>query len=648
MGLSQDPFALHTALGQAPGQQGLGLQQPGLIEPGRLGLGLLRLRHGLFPASGDPGRLSLQEGERDERSGGPGPQQRFDAGGGEGLEPADGLLPGVVRSEPPGFVQGMLMQFQHGPAQGGPQFRRIEPQRLGPFQVRLRKLRVAQGQLGAAQGILPRRLGDGTLGPHLFCQAGHTPLQIPELGIQVVGRGQFQVPGQGLDALGRLGEPLGVGRLGRGPQPLPHGESAEDGHGQEHRGRGRHQGLALPGPVEHPLRRGGRAGLDGFALQDPLEVLTQGPGGGVAPARVLLEAGEHHGLEVHGDRGHHAPQRHRIVLDDARHAVQPLSPEGRRPGEQRMQRGSQGIDIRPAIQQGRVAPGLLRRHVGHRAHDPARLSEPPALCATSQSEIEHAGAGGAVLGPVDHQVGGLQVPVDQAHAVGRMDPLADFHHVPQQGLERETRGGLLQGGPAEELHGDVGLAAPLAHFVDPADIGMVHPGLELSLLQEALEQVRILPAEELQRDLPLEPRVRGPEDASHPAFAQQGECLEPAPAIEGLGAEHTALLVASRGTGDPRRSDGAGGRKPRCGRLTERALLRVHGDRHGPVGGFGLFQVRQVLFEQAPLCFAQASAGDQALQAGTLDLARFEAPARHRQGQSPLVSSRHASPAPRR
>jgi len=523
----------------------------------------------------------------------------------------------------------ILVQLEQGPTQGGTQLGGIKAQAPCPLQVFLGPLRLTQGQPRPADGVLARCLGEGAPVLNVLGQAGHPAFEIPQLGPQIMRWGQLQVPGQGLDALRRLGEALGLGGLSLGPQALAHREPAEDGHGQHHGGRGHHQHGVLPGPVDRPLQPGGRPGLDGLAFQDALQVLPQGAGSGVPAARILLEAGEYHSLQVGRERGQTAPKRNGVIHDDVGQALEPLARKGRRPRQQGLERGAQRVHVRAAVQQGGLAAGLFRGHVGHGADDPA-----PALGAPGQTEVEHAGPAGAVLQVVDHQVGGLQVPMDEPHPVCGMDPFADIHHVAKQSFERQGGRGLLEGLPAEELHGDVGLAAPFPHLVHPAHVGVIDPGLELGLLEEPLEQVGVLPAQQLQGHHAMQGGIRGLEDAPHAPFADQLEVLEAGPVCQGADLEDIALAEAPGRIGMS--SGGARGIGVRG--VPFRWQGRLGRDLHGPVAGFHLLQVGQVLEQPLALLPAQSAGGHQGIQIGVPGLLRLQPPTGHRQGQGPLTS----------
>src|SRR5215467_390417 len=60
------------------------------------------------------------------------------------------------------------------------------------------------------------------------------------------------------------------------------------------------------------------------------------------------------------------------------------------------------------------------------------------------------------------------------------------------GVERAPRDAMLQGGTVEVLHGDKGLLAVPADFIDGANVRVVQGGSRASLAAEAFERLRII------------------------------------------------------------------------------------------------------------------------------------------------------------
>jgi hypothetical protein len=138
-----------------------------------------------------------------------------------------------------------------------------------------------------------------------------------------------------------------------------------------------------------------------------------------------------------------------------------------------------------------------------------------------ESEVQNLGA--AAGG--DEDVGRLDVAVDDARGVSRIQSVEYFHGDGAQRLhiERTIADALLQRRSVQKLHGDEGAPVLLADVVDRADVRVVQRGGGARVAPEARPRARIrgeLGGQELERDKPLEPRVLRPVDNSHPAAAE--------------------------------------------------------------------------------------------------------------------------------
>ena len=135
------------------------------------------------------------------------------------------------------------------------------------------------------------------------------------------------------------------------------------------------------------------------------------------------------------------------------------------------------IDLLPA--------GLLGRHVGDRADRSAGLRDafyPGQLRQPEVEDLHDAGLG-------HQQVGGLDVPMHDARAVGFRQPLADLRgDVESVGeCHRSTGDPVLERLPLVVRHDKVQLPVVcLVDLKDGADVGVVQRRGGLGLLQEAL------------------------------------------------------------------------------------------------------------------------------------------------------------------
>ena len=128
--------------------------------------------------------------------------------------------------------------------------------------------------------------------------------------------------------------------------------------------------------------------------------------------------------------------------------------------------------------------------------------------------------------PQDHDVVGLDVPVDDPPAVGvaqGLDDLGDeVEGLPPVELVPLLLHVLLQGDPVDELHDDVLHVRGAAHVIDRHDVGVGEHGHRLGLLEEAAAQLGVLRQvvpQDLHRHLAVEAVVQAPEDPGHAAHA---------------------------------------------------------------------------------------------------------------------------------
>jgi hypothetical protein len=125
----------------------------------------------------------------------------------------------------------------------------------------------------------------------------------------------------------------------------------------------------------------------------------------------------------------------------------------------------------------------------------------------------------------DEEVGGLDVPVDDAPAVGRVQGVgnlyAEIHDL--RWVEGATADAVLERVSLQELHGDEGPSFVLVDVVDRADVGMVEgrggPGLPPEPLQRGVASEEPV-GKELERDRAAEAGVLGLVDDAHPSAAE--------------------------------------------------------------------------------------------------------------------------------
>ena len=129
-----------------------------------------------------------------------------------------------------------------------------------------------------------------------------------------------------------------------------------------------------------------------------------------------------------------------------------------------------------------------------------------------------------------HHVRGLQVPVDDAPAVGRVERRADLAGDPDRLIRGERPPGetLRERLPLDQLHDEIRGSAFGSDVVQRADVRVGERGDDLRLALEPLPHLvvaRETRRKHLDRDVPPEPRVPRAPDLAHPARAEEGEDL---------------------------------------------------------------------------------------------------------------------------
>ena len=400
-------------------------------------------------------------------------------------------------------------------------------------------------------GALPGGLGGGEVGLGDDGGDALAQLVVPHLGDALVAAAAGVVDEAGLGGEAEAAAEEEGGGGGGGEPAAADGGAGEGGEGVEQRAHGGPAAIGLALEAAHEQRA--EAARDG-----------DGDAGGLAD-----EAGE--------DLGHELGEG---VAGEGAAAVGGLE-EGDAEGEL----VGAGVDA--------GAEELLRGHVGGGAeHDAgdgdrgvegAEVGDGGGVLGGGPQVVEARGAAGGGLGAgeaevedadaavvADHDVGGLEVAVDEAGGVGGGEALA--------GLAKH--GGELGEGPAlalepgveghavDELHGDVDLAAEGADLVDADDVGVREPGHGLGLAQEAGagEVLAGLGVEQLDGDLAVELLVVGGIDDAGAAAAelpQDGEAADRGGRGGLLGArgsgEAGAAQVRGEGGGEVARAGGDGG-----------------------------------------------------------------------------------------
>ncbi|HQL48834.1 MAG TPA: hypothetical protein PLC09_09195 [Holophaga sp.] len=190
-----------------------------------------------------------------------------------------------------------------------------------------------------------------------------------------------------------------------------------------------------------------------------------------------------------------------------------------------VQGGAQGVHIGAAVHGFQAPLDLFRAAVHRGAHDDACDRQAVAAQLPGQPEVHDEGPPGARFGALQHDVGGLHIPVEDAQAVAGVKGLGALLDDADLLLEAEKGQGLLQAGAIDEAHGQVGLSLHVTHRMHGDHVRVLDLGLGAAFRQEALQGSGLQPLEELQGDYPSQLPVQGLEHASHPAITQEGQGL---------------------------------------------------------------------------------------------------------------------------
>jgi hypothetical protein len=365
------------------------------------------------------------------------------------------------------------------------------------------------------------------------------------------GTGQAGLRGGGGDAGAQLGVPHGGDALAAAAAGVvARGERGEAEAAAEQEGGGGGDG--------EPAAAGGRAGEGG-------EGVEQRAHGGPALLRVALEAAHEQRAEVAGDGGGDRAGLADLAAEDLGHELgEGVAGEGAAAVGGLEEGDAEGELVGAGVDAG--AEELLRGHVaGVPSMTPVTVIEASRErqvgdgggCSGAGSEVAEAGGaarGGLGAGEAevedadaavvaDHDVGGLEVAVDEAGRVGGREALAGLANMAGELGEGSPALALepgAQGHAVHEFHGDVDLAAEGADLVDADDVGVGEPGHGLGLAQQAVagQVLAGLGVEQLDGDLAVELLVVGGIDDAGAAAAELAQDGEAADRGRGRGVLH--------------------------------------------------------------------------------------------------------------
>ncbi len=328
----------------------------------------------------------------------------------------------------------------------------------------------------------------------------------------------------------RLGLRLATPGLLARREPLAEGPRPD----QREQDRGREGGREPPSPPDResprPLAEPPRAGGHGVAAEPGLEVAAERAGRGVAVGGRGRERPPADRVEV-GVRRDTARGKRRGVHRPGEELRARAAAPGRPPAEDLEQDRPERVDV--AGLAGRLAAGLLGGHVLERPQDrPGRGATRPArglagLVTELVAEARDAPVEDEDVPPVlDHEVGGLQVAVEDAALVRVLHDRAGRPEGAEELRPGEAGADRLGERPArDELHRVEETAVrKAAEVVDRDDARVVELRGRPRLGVEAgrPSRRRELRGERLERDGAVEPRVVGGEDLAHAPARDRG------------------------------------------------------------------------------------------------------------------------------
>ncbi|OWK45362.1 hypothetical protein FRUB_01693 [Fimbriiglobus ruber] len=317
---------------------------------------------------------------------------------------------------------------------------------------------------------------------------------------------------------------------------------------------------------ERVHRRGSRLRASGWVLLKQLHHEIRQFGGHV---RILL---------ANRDGG--------FVRERGQHGHRSRAAEGEFAGQAAVEEDAEAEQVGAVVNL--FARGLLRAHVRRSAEDAAVGGQVDLLVdRAGEAEVEDLDPAEAVrAGPLQPQVGRLDVPVDEIPSMGRGQAVGDFVGDLQGGVDRQPAVAGQPGFQAlalEERHGDEQGVAVAADLEDGDDVVVFDGRGCLGLAEEAVPGVGVLHQvrpHHLEGDGPAEERFLRRVHRPHAAAAEEPEDAEPGHLDEFARLRGRAACVVRQGAGG---GAGLGGRVA-GDRLVGRLLPRGGGRWRGRRG----------------------------------------------------------------
>ena len=202
------------------------------------------------------------------------------------------------------------------------------------------------------------------------------------------------------------------------------------------------------------------------------------------------------------------------------HFVRRAARERKRSGEHFVEHDAQRVDVRSAIECNPLH--LLRRHVMRRADHLPRFGQRGVLDGLGQTEIGDQD----LPPPVDENVLRLEIAMDDALIMRRLQPLADLPEDVDDARQRQASFASQQGREVltiDILHRQELDAAGFAEVVNAQDVFVSDVAGELDLALESIEDRRMageIEADHFQGDVAVELAIAREINLTHTALAE--------------------------------------------------------------------------------------------------------------------------------
>ena len=271
-----------------------------------------------------------------------------------------------------------------------------------------------------------------------------------------------------------------------------------------------------------------RARQVGVVPERPRGRVDELPAARVAALRRLRERPGDHGVDALGELGPAFARLRRVVLQVCPQELHPRVPEIRRlPRQAVVEDASERVHVGPRGDG--LAFHLLGSQVVERARELARVGEVLVLGAAREAEVREVDLAERIYAVLtsEEDIARLDVAMDEPFAVAGVEGEGDaFENRQREGRVQTTvlLEQALEVAAVDVAHGEVEVPLCLPGLVDRDDLRTLERGGDARFPQETLAEARVcgmLGSDELERHLPLEPRILGEIHDAHAASTQQ-------------------------------------------------------------------------------------------------------------------------------